>query len=78
MSDHRIKPFEVQARRALKPPFTYHAGYIHDADGHMVADESGHRIRGWGRLGAMEDGAEVQDAIGQRIAEILTKYWNQA
>ena len=77
MSDHRIKPLEVQARRELKPPFTYLAGYIWDAEGEMVADESGHRIRGWGRLGYLENGAEVQDAIGERIAGILTEHWNR-
>ncbi len=78
MSDHRIKDVEVRARRALKPPFTHRAGYIHDANGNMVSDEYGQRIRGWGRLGQEPDGADLQDAIGDRIAKILTEYWNKA
>jgi hypothetical protein len=61
-------------------PFSCRYGYIWDAEGNMVADDVGGdamlRIRGWGRLGAMEDGDKIQDAVGDLIAEILTDYWN--
>lgn len=75
MSDAN-KNLEIKARRALKPPFTHERGYIYDANGDMVADNGGLRVRGWGRLGELEDGAEIQDAIGDRIAEILTQNWD--
>lgn len=72
------KDVEIQARRLFTPPFSYRAGYIYDSVGDMVADEAGHvlRVRGWGRLGGMQDGAQLQDACGERIARLLTKHWN--
>lgn len=78
MSDPK-RNLDIRARRALKPPFTYQHGYIFDAEGNMAADNiHALRITGWGRLGAMEDGTELQDAIGERIARILSEHWNSA
>lgn len=68
---------DIAARRLFKPPFSYDAGYITDAEGNMLADEGGTRIRGWGRIGAMENGADLQDAVGERVAKILTENWNK-
>lgn len=77
-----IDPMRDSRLKALyKPPFKHDHGYIFDANGNMVSDQSGGehiaRVRGWGRLGAYEDGAALQDAIGDRIAKILTKEWDK-
>ena len=62
-------------------PFSHHCGYIHDANGKMVADDSGGdihgivQVRGWGHLSKLDDAEEVQDEIGEMIAEALTQYW---
>lgn len=69
---------EIRARRALRPPFSYKAGYILDADGRLALDEYGSRVQGWGWVGALQDGSEIQDAIGARVAAILSKHWNDA
>lgn len=72
------KNLDIQAMRQLKPPFTYERGYIWDSEANMVADsQHSLRIRGWGKLGKLENGAEIQDAIGERIARILTEHWNR-
>ena len=76
----------TRAFALYKPPFRYHAGYIFDADHHMVSDSEEEcfisRIRGWGRLhgkGAMaldpKDAANLQDEVGEMLAEALTAYW---
>lgn len=71
------------------PPFRYEMGYIWDAAGNMVADDDGThiipsdpketqgcvRIRGWGRIGYMQDASALQDKVGELIAEALTKFW---
>lgn len=72
-----------------KAPFSYSYGYIFDANSQMVADDAGEdlegivRVRGWGNLtglGAMglnpDLAADIQDEIGEMIAEALTNYWN--
>jgi hypothetical protein len=72
-----------KAMEILKPPFKFECGYIFDSapDQNMVADdhdcETGTiaRLRGWGRLGKLDDGDAIQDAIGQIIADALTKYF---
>ena len=79
-----------QALSLYKPPFRFHRGYIYDANNAMVADQGGPgeqetvqgavaaRVRGWGRLGYMENGAALQDEIGQIVAEALTAFWVKA
>jgi len=66
-----------------KPPFTYYCGYIQDADGHTFADTGSiegeqqfiARIRGWGRISYYKGAEELQDIIGQHMAQALTDYW---
>ena len=70
---------ESQDKRAqdyLKPPFRYRLGYIHDANNKMVADQGGHRVRGWGRIQYQPEPEQLQDAIGERIARILSEHWD--
>lgn len=70
--------------RALKlyhAPFRYESGYIWDARKEMVADDHVEeafamaRVRGWGRIGYLEDAPALQDEVGKLIAEALTKFW---
>jgi len=71
-------------KRALalfKPPFEFVHGYILDrakntlADNTDCIDDKALRLRGWGRIGYMPDAANLHDAVGELIAEALTKYW---
>lgn len=79
-----IAKHEAQAQdlatRALAlytPPFKVVNGAIFDSDAHKVADdrEGVMRVRGWGRLSYMPDGALLQDAVGQALADALNNYW---
>jgi hypothetical protein len=79
--DIRKKVFEL-----YKPPFSFNCGYIFDSDGAMVADETrsmlahiSHvaRIRGWGRIGRMDDAEKIQDMAGEIVAEALTEFWRK-
>ncbi len=89
----RMPPFGSKRAAALalyRPPFKFRMGYIHDAGGHMVADQDGFgpdskviesvaaRVRGWGRIGYMPDAEALQDEVGAVIADALTAYWNSA
>ncbi len=63
-----------------EPPFRFECGYIFDANGQMVADQGGAegyalRIRGWGRIGYMENAEALQDDVGQFIAGLLSMHW---
>ena len=66
------------AMAVYTPPFKYKYGYIYDSQNLMVADNDGvegavaARVRGWGRLGYLPNGAELQDEIGQMMADALT------
>ena len=82
------------ALQVYKPPFTYRSGYIWDAKHKMVADRTGGdhqcfdegtgyalRIRGWGHIQYMETefpAGDIQDAIGELIAQAMTDYWRSA
>ena len=58
-------------------------GYIFDSQRHMVADNGpicdgpsvegavASRVRGWGRIGYMPNAAELQDEVGQMMADAL-------
>lgn len=69
----------------LKPPFKMVCGYIYDSadDQNMVADDGDceigtiARLRGWGRLGSLPDGSEIQDAIGEVIVQALNEYFER-
>jgi hypothetical protein len=68
------------AERALalySPPFRVVEGAIYDSAGHKVADdrEGVMRVRGWGRIAYMENADQLQDAVGQMLADALNDYW---
>lgn len=73
-----------RARGLYVPPFKFECGYIFDANGKMVADQddggraqdSPLRIRGWGRIGQLDDAEALQDEVGHLIAELLTRHWH--
>ena len=77
-----IGKHKAQILELYEGPFEHHCGYINDANGKMFADDSGEnvegivRVRGWGALQKLDDAEEVQDEIGEMIAEALTQYWN--
>lgn len=84
-------PFGTKRKAAMaiyKPPFKFYRGYIHDSAGHMVADQDGldgeveksvvARVRGWGRIGYMPNPEELQDEVGQMMADALTAYYAAA
>ena len=63
-----------------EPPFSFKCGYIFDKNGQMVADQGGAegyvmRVRGWGRIGYLENPEALQDEVGEWLAEILTNHW---
>jgi len=79
-------PFGDKRKAAMTvytPPFKYQHGYIFDSQNLMVADNgpiSGDqsvegavaaRVRGWGKLSYLPNGAELQDEIGQMMADAL-------
>ena len=76
---------EELRKRALalyKPPFSYHCGYVHDGEGNTVSDAPAGaivtRVRGWGRISYLENAEELQDTVGEVIAEALNQYWDRA
>ena len=75
-----------KALQILKPPFKLINGFIVDSakpNQNIVADDGEvelgtvARLRGWGRLSYMDDGEQVQDAIGEVIAEALNQYFER-
>lgn len=67
----------TRARALYIPPFKVVEGAIFDSAGHKVADdrEGVMRVRGWGRIAYMKDGAELQDAVGRELADALNGHW---
>lgn len=81
-------PFDSKRKEAMvvyTPPFKYLHGYIYDSQNLMVADDGDAkfgvegavvaRVRGWGRFGYMPNGAELQDEIGQMMADALNAFY---
>jgi hypothetical protein len=69
---------ETRALSIYTPPFKFERGYVFDSSGHMVGDSSlpeEIRVRGWGRISYMEQPEQLQDKIGEMIANALTEYW---
>lgn len=75
-----LPPFVTERKAAMAvytPPFKYLHGYIYDSQALMVADNDGvegavaSRVRGWGHIGHFPNGAELQDEIGQMMADAL-------
>jgi hypothetical protein len=70
-----------RAFRLYRGPFRYEQGYVWDADNEMVADDRVEgaipvgRVRGWGRVSYLPEPKELQDAVGDLIAEALTAHW---
>ncbi len=70
-------PLRQAAMSVYTPPFRYQHGYIFDSQHLMIADDDSvtgavaSRVRGWGKLGYLPNGAELQDEIGQIIADAL-------
>jgi hypothetical protein len=81
-------PFDTKRKAAMaiyKPPFKHHRGYIYDSQQHMVADDHDvhaavvARVRGWGRIGYMQNPEELQDEVGEMMADALNAlYTHQA
>lgn len=76
------KHLRDKALALYKPPFYFRLGYIFDADNRMVADdyEDGAclRARGWGRIQYLPNPEQLQDTVGELIAEALTEFWERA
>lgn len=63
-----------------QPPFKPMYGYIHDALGNVVADDNTDngeilQIRGWGRISYMPEPEQLQDDVGELVAEALNQFW---
>ena len=59
-------------RKLYNPPFTYDPRdqAIRDAKHRRVLDP-----RGWGRIQYIDRTGDLQDAVGERVAKILTENW---
>lgn len=87
-SGPHMSPIRRAAMSLFSAPFKFQAGYVFDASSHMVADD-GHideqiniiaaRIRGWGRIGYMDNpegrAAALQDEVGAIVVDALNAYW---
>jgi len=71
----------ADALALYKPPFRFAYGFIWDAENMMVADHEGQdvalRIRGWGRIGYKPNAEQLQDKVGELIAQAMTEFWEQ-
>lgn len=81
-STEPLPEFQLQALSLYKPPFKFMCGYIFDGGHNMFADggdfsDQAARIRGWGRLGYMENAEKIQDAAGELFARALTELWER-
>lgn len=69
------------ALQLYSPPFRYEYGFIWDANNHMVADHEGQdvalRVRGWGRIGYKPNAEQLQDKVGELIAQAITEFWEK-
>ncbi len=64
-----MKPeYRPTPKRLIVGPLKHYCGMIHDAKGHHICD-----VRGWGRIQYYEGAEEIQDKIGDYIAEALTE-----
>lgn len=89
-----VPPFGSKRKAAMavyKPPFAYKHGYIYDSQQLMVSDHGpigedepgvggavAARVRGWGKLGYLPNGAELQDEIGRMMADALNALYTHA
>ena len=81
MSEQQIDRDTVDALRLYQTPFRYQHGYIWDANNHIVADSEGQdvalRVRGWGRIGYKANPEQLQDKVGELIAQAMTEFWQR-
>lgn len=74
----KLTEIQKRAMALYTGPFRYEHGYIYDSQNNMVADEDSaviSRIRGWGRIQYMPEAESLQDAVGELVAQALTKFW---
>lgn len=77
----------ARAFALYKPPFKFQHGYIFDSAGSMVADQGGFdekmgdaiaaRVRGWWRIGKFPTPEQLQDKVGELLAEALNDLWER-
>ena len=69
------------ALELYEAPFKFQYGYIYDAKNRMVADDDGQdvalRVRGWGRISNLPNPEQLQDTVGELIAQALTEFWRR-
>jgi hypothetical protein len=82
-----IEQKRKDAMSIYTPPFRYVHGYIYDSNNLMVADDGdmtgeknvksaiAARVRGWGKISYMQNGAAIQDEIGQMVVDALNQYY---
>ncbi len=84
MTDQTQHPEPSDLRqRALAlytPPFRYQHGFIFDSAHQVAADDPAERgaagrVRGWGRIQQMPDGAKLQDEFGKVLVDALDMYY---
>ncbi len=68
-----------QALALYRAPFHYNRGYIWDSTGKMVSDDDGvdavQRVRGWGHISKHDNAEQLQDEVGEIIAEALNAFY---
>ncbi len=74
MNEEKLKELLPRAFSLYKAPFKYDfmGQMIFDSEENLVAD-----IRGWGRIEKLGNGIELQDAIGELMAEALNDKWKE-
>lgn len=61
-------PYRPTPARLIVGPVKHFCQMIHDAEGNHVCD-----VRGYGRLSYMENGDELQDKIGDWLADAINE-----
>lgn len=76
------------AMALYSPPFRFESGYIYDSENNMVVDDGdlanasnsvagavAARVRGWGRIGKLDNAEALQDEVGRIVAEALNEFY---
>lgn len=74
ISIKEIAKIKIRGEVAIKFPLQIHNGWVSDANGNHVLD-----IRGWGHLQYADNnqGAEIQDSIGEWVVKSLNEAYEQ-
>ncbi len=86
MSQEETPSLFQRAIELYTPPFKFDQfGYINDAVSNVVADDHTEdapgevkpplRVRGWGRMCYLPDPEQLQDQVGELIAQALNEFW---